>query len=333
MPTTIKDIAKKAKVSANTVSKALSNRSGVNKETRHKILKIAKELSYLPNVLARNLRLSQTKTIGVIISDNSNPFFAYVVKGIQDVARETGYHIILCNTGENPDFEQEAIDLLLELRVAGLLITPTQKEIDYIVKLKRLHVPFVLLARHFEKTTAHYVITDNVTGAYLATQHLIARGHQRVVFVNGPYQNSSARERLVGYKKALAENKIAYDKSLVEWGNLNMEDGYDVMKRVLAHRQPPLGVFLFSDYVAIGALKAVREGNLKVPQEVSIVGYDDIDFVSYLDVPLTTVHQPKYSIGKKAMEILIQIIDGKLSNQEQPQCILLEPELIIRKSG
>ncbi len=112
-----------------------------------------------------------------------------------------------------------------------------------------------------------------------------------------------------------------------------MEDGYDVMKKILVHRQLPLGVFLFSDYVAIGALKAVREENLKVPQEVSIVGYDDIDFVSYLDVPLTTVHQPKYSIGNKGMKILIKIIEGKLSDQEEPQCVLLQPELVIRKSG
>ncbi len=195
MQITIKDIAKTAKVSANTVSKALNNKPGVNKETRDRIMRIAKELGYFPNVLARNLRLSQTKTIGVIISDNSNPFFAYMVKGIQDVARETGYHIILCNTGENPGFEQEAIDLLLELRVAGLLITPTQKKIDCILKLKRLRVPFVLLARHFEETTTYYVTTDNVTGAYIATQHLIARGHQRIVFINGPYQNSAAKER------------------------------------------------------------------------------------------------------------------------------------------
>ena len=333
MQTTIKDIAKKAKVSANTVSKALNNKPGVGKETCDRILKTAEELGYLPNVLAKNLRLSQTKTIGVIISDNSNPFFARMIKGIQDVAREANYHIVLYNTEENSDFEEEAIGLLLELRVAGLLITPTQKKIDYILRLKQLHIPFILLVRHLEEVVTHYVTTDNIIGGYIATQHLINRGHQRIVFINGPYQNSAAKERFSGYQKALKENKIVFDESLVKWGNLDMKDGYNAMRRILLNERPPLGVFLFSDYIAIGALKAVREKNLEIPEDVSIVGYDDIDLVNYLDVPLTTVHQPKYSIGKKGAEILINIIEGKLSNGEEFERTVLQPRLIVRKSA
>jgi len=333
MRTTIKDIAKKAKVSANTVSKALNNKSGVSNKTRDRILKIAEDLGYLPNVLAKNLRLSQTKTIGVIISDNSNPFFAHMIKGIQDVAREAGYHIVLYNTEENPDFEEEAIDLLLELRVAGLLITPTQKKIDYILKLKQLHMPFILLVRHLEEVVTHYVVTDNVIGGYIATKRLVNRGHQKIVFINGPYENSAAKERFRGYQRALEENKIVFNESLVQWGNLNMEDGYNAMRRILAKERPPLGVFLFSDYVAIGAMRAAREKNLRIPGEVSIVGYDDIDFVKYLDVPLTTVYQHKYGIGKKGAEILINIVEGKLSNEEAFQRVLLQPRLVVRASA
>ena len=333
MRITIKDIAKKAKVSANTVSKALNNKSGVRKETRDRILKIAEELGYFPNVLAKNLRLGQTKIIGLIISDCSNPFFAHVIKGAQDVAREAGYHIVLHSTEENPNLEEEAIDLLLELRVAGLLITPTQKKIDCILKLKRLHIPFILLSRQFEEVVTHYVVTDDVIGGYLATQRLINRGHQKIVFINGPYENSAAKERFRGYQRALEENKIVFNESLVEWGNVNIEDGYNTMRRILAKEKPPLGMLSYCDYVAIGAMKAVWEKNLIIPEDVSIVGYDDIDFVKYLDVPLTTVHQHKYGIGKKGAEILVNLIEGKLSNEEEFQRVLLQPKLVVRKSG
>ena len=294
---------------------------------------MAENLGYSPNVLAKSLRLSQTKTIGVIILDNSNPFFAGMIKGIQDVAREAGYHIVLYNTEDNPNFEQEAIDHLLELRVAGLLITPTQKKIDYILKLKRLHIPFILLTRQFEEVVTHYVGTDNVIGGYIATQRLISRGHQKIVFINGPYGTSAAKERFRGYQKALEENKIVFNESLVEWGNSNMEDGYNAMGRILVKEKPPLGAFLFCDYVAIGAVRAVREKNLRIPEDVSIVGYDDIDLVNYLDVPLTTVHQDRDAIGKKAAEILVNIIEGKLSNGEEFQRVLLQPRLVVRKSG
>lgn len=333
MRTTIKDIAKKAEVSANTVSKALNHKPGVSSETRRRIMKIAGGMDYLPNVLAKNLRLNQTKSIGLIMPDNSNPFFARVIKGIQDVAKQAGYHIVLCNTEEDPSFEEEAVNLLLSLRVAGLLITPTQKKIDCILKLKQLGIPFVLVARQFEEVVTHCVATDNVIVGHIATKRLIDQGHERIVFVNGPYENSAAKERFTGYQKALEENRIAFDESLVEWGSLNMEDGYNAMTRVLANQRPPLGAFLMNDYIAIGAMKAVREKNLRIPEDVSIVGCDDIDLAHYLDVPLTTVYQPKYAIGEKGAQILVKIIEGRLSNEEGFQRVLLEPRLVVRKSG
>jgi len=191
---------------------------------------------------------------------------------------------------------------------------------------------FILLVRHLEEVVTHYVVTDNVIGGYIATKRLVNRGHQKIVFINGPYQNSAAKERFRGYQKALKENNIVFDESLVEWENLNMEDGYNAMKRILAKEKPPLGVFLFSDYVAIGALRAVREKNLRIPEDVSIIGYDNVDFINYIDVPLTTVHQPKYTIGKKGAEVLIDLIKGKLSNEEGVQHIVLQPRLMVRKS-
>ncbi|MFQ6067726.1 MAG: LacI family DNA-binding transcriptional regulator [bacterium] len=330
---TLKDIAQMAKVSVNTVSKVINHKPGVSQETRDTILKIAEDVGYFPNILARSLRLSETKTIGVVMPDCSNPFFACVVKGIQDGAREAGYSIVLYNTEENSGFEQEAIDLLLSLRVAGLLITPTLKKPDYILKLKQLRIPFILLDRHFEEIATNYVITDNMTGGFIATQRLIDRGHQKIAFINGSYQNSTAKARFRGYQKALEENKIVFNDSLVDWGNVNMEDGYNAMRRILAKERPPLGVLSYCDYVAMGAGKAVRDKNLRIPEDVSLVGYDDIDFARYLDVPLTTVCQPKDDLGKKGVEILIDIIEGKLSNEEEFQRLLLQPRLVIRKSG
>jgi len=333
LSTTMKDIAREAGVSINTVSRALNGKPDVNEDTKKRILEIADRLNYVPNFLAKGLVTKNTRTIGVIVSDNANPFFARMIKGIEDYARSRGYNIILCNTDERYEKEEEAVRLLREKRVDGLLITltPAQKERTDILELKRTGVPFVLLNRHMDDIMTDYVINDNVYGAYLAVSHLAKLGHKRIGYISGPSQISSVRERLEGYRKALFENNIEFDNSLVKGSNLKMEGGYRLMKEFLELENRPTAVFTYSDFLAIGALKALKEAKLQVPKDIALVGYDDIEFSSLLEVPLTTVHQPRYRIGEEGAKILINRIEGK--DSEGLHQIILKPELVIRESA
>lgn len=332
MSTTMKDVARKAGVSINTVSRALNGKPDVNEDTKKRILEIADKLNYVPNFLAKGLVTKNTRTIGVIVSDNADPFFATIVKGVEDFARSKGYNIILCNTDEKYEREEEAIRLLREKQVDGLLITlaPAQEKRADILELKRAETPFVLLNRHMDDVMTDYVINDNVYGAYIAVSHLIKSGHKRIGYISGPSQISSARERLEGYKKALLENSIEFDNSLVKESNLRMEDGYRIMRKLLELKNRPTAVFAYSDLLAIGALRALVEAKLKVPKDMALVGYDDIEFSEFLEVPLTTVHQPKYRIGQEGTKILINRIENK--DSEGLHQIVLKPELVIRKS-
>lgn len=326
---TMKDIAKKAQVSVNTVSRALNDKPDISETTKEKIQEIAKQLNYKRNILARNLRTTKTKTIGVVISDNSNPFFAKVLKGIQDATNGQGYQIILCNTEEKYEKEEEAVRLLLELRIAGLLITPTQARIDNLLELKQLGVPFVLLARKIENIMANYVVCDDVPGAYIATSYIIQQGHRKIAFLGGLSGISDAKGRLEGYKQALSENQVEFNPFLVRAGCFDPETGYEAMKQILMEQERPTAVFCFSDYVAMGAIKAIQEKQLEIPEDIAVVGYDDIEFATYLKIPLTTIKNPKYSMGVEATKLLLGIIEGKIT---QPQQVILKPELTIRES-
>jgi LacI family transcriptional regulator len=325
----MKDIAKKAQVSVNTVSRALNDKPDISEPTKEKIQEIAKQLNYKRNILARNLRTTKTKTIGVVISDNSNPFFAKVLKGIQDATNGHGYQIILCNTEEKYEKEEEAIQLLIELRVAGLLITPTQTRIDNLLELKQLGVPFVLLARKMENIMTNYVVCDDVEGAYIATSYIIQQGHRKIAFLGGLSFLSDAKGRLKGYKQALSEKQLEFNPSLVRVGYFNPETGYEAMKQILMEQERPTAVFCFSDYVAMGAIKAIQEKQLEIPYDIAVVGYDDIEFATYLKIPLTTIKNPQYSMGVEATGLLLSIIEGKIT---QPQQVILKPELKIRES-
>lgn len=326
---TMKDIAKIAQVSVNTVSRALNDKPDISKATKERIREVAKQLNYKRNVLAKNLRTSKTEIIGVVVSDNSNPFFARVLKGIEDTTNERGYQIILCNTEERYEKEEKSVHLLLELRVAGLLITPTQANTEHIIELKRLGVPFVLLSRKMEDMITNYVICDDALGAYLATNHIVKQGHKRIAYLGGSAEISDAKERLRGYRQALLENNIEPDPLLIKAGCMNPETGYRAMKEILAGQQCPTAVFCFSDYVAIGAIKAIEEKRYRIPADVAVVGYDDIEFAPYLRVPLTTIRNPQYSIGVEAAKLLIGIIEDDIS---QPHQVVLKPELVIRES-
>ncbi|HHY97537.1 MAG TPA: LacI family transcriptional regulator, partial [Firmicutes bacterium] len=308
---TIKDIAERAGVSVNTVSRALNNKPEISPETREKIIEIARSLNYTPNILARSLVLKQTYTLGLVVPDNSDPFYAQLAKGVEATAIKRQYNSILCNTDENPNKEIDVLKLLREKRVDGILITTVQKDAAYFKEMLRDEIPFVFLNRHMDDLDVDYVVNDNVAGAYEAVSFLIQLGHKRIAHITGPAHLSSVREREKGYRKALEDHGLEASGSLIfRSDSLKIAAGYNVMKSLLASDSRITAVFAFCDLLAIGAYKAIIEAGLNVPGDISIIGYDDIEFAEFLEVPLTTVAQPTYEIGQIGTEILIERLKG-----------------------
>lgn len=328
---TIRDIAREAGVSINTVSRALNDKPDISVETKERVLETVKRLGYRPNRLARGLRSNKTGTIGVIVADIANPYFAALVKGVEKAAKEHNYSIILQDTDENYEKEREAVRTILAEQVDGLLITPVQTGKETIIELQESGLPFVLLGRWFDELEADYVATDDIQGGFLATEHLIKQGHERIALLGGPPYISSAKERFQGYKKALDQYGIELDEGLVRSGAITMKDGYTIAKALLSTKPRPTAIFAYSDFVALGIVKAIREVGLKIPGDIAIVGYDDIEFSSCLEVPLTTVRIPKREIGRQAVEILLERMI-KADSASQFRKVKLEVELIIRES-
>jgi len=328
--TTIRDVARAAGVSINTVSRALNGKPDINPETKRLILEAAARLNYTPNKLARGLRSKKTGVIGVIVADIANPFFSAVVKGMGKAAKVLGYSIILQDTSENYENEEEAILIMQSEQVDGVLITPVQTDKRSILMLQESGIPLVLVARHFSDVDTDYVVADDVQGGYVATTHLIEKGHEKIAFINGPSYNSSAIERLEGYKKALEEHNIELNEKLIRNGALTMEDGYTHCRVLLMQNGArPTALFTFSDFIALGAMKAVRKVGLRIPDDIAIVGYDDIPFSSCLEVPLTTVRIPKKQMGEKAISVLEKKIDGQKCDSQ----LKIPVELVIRQSS
>jgi len=333
MGVTMADIAKRAGVSTVTVSRALNDKPDISKETKAHILAIARELNYAPNVHARALATGDSKTLGLIVADSANPYYAKLVRGVEDTASAHGYGVILCNTSEDQERELRAHQMLLEKRVDGMLITSIQVGSVPLYRLVREDVPFVLLNRYLEDIETDYVINDNRLGAYEATAHLCQLGHRHIAHLTGSQQISSVRERLAGYRQALEECDIPFDPTLVIRCGLFLEGAYQQAKAVVrTFSPPPTAVFAYSDLLAIGVLKALREVGLKVPQDLALVSYDDIEFAAFVEPPLTTVAQSAYEIGQQGTEILLDKIQWPEEEEWELRRVVLQPELKVRAS-
>ncbi len=328
---TLRDLARRAGVSMNTVSRALNNKPDVSARTRQRVLRLARRLGYTPNSLAQGLRVRRTGAIGVVVADIANPFFAAVVKGIDEVAHAAGYSIVLCTTDEEYAREEEAIDLLLRKRVDGLLLAPCQTDRGTVALLQQKRVPFVLIARRFDDLPTPYVVNDDARGGFLATEYLISKGHRRILFINGPKEIWSAQQRQAGYLRALAAHRIEPDPALLRTTTAMMDGSYRTMLEVLDAGVPFTAVYAFSDLLAMGVLKALRERGRRVPHDVAVVGHDDIEFVEILETPLTTVDMSKSRLGREAARILIgQLRQPVPLGQVQ---VTLEPRLVVRDSA
>lgn len=326
---TLKMVAERAEVSVNTASRAINNKPDINDETKKRVLKIAQELGYVRNATAVALRTKKTGTIGVVIADNRNPFYAEVLNGIEEAAREKNYHIILVNTQRDYQKEEEAINLLLAKRVDGLLITPVQDRNDDIKKLIEANIPFVIVGRDFENIEVDAVYNDEVKGGFFATEYLIKKGHKRIAFINGFLYKSPAQGRLEGYKKALKEYGIPLDNMMVSVGDIDVEDGYERTKQMMKENLDFTAIFAYNDMMAFGAMQAIKEKGLRIPEDIGLVGYDDIHFSSLISPSLTTIKLKKQELGIESVKLLLSRING---NRKKTKKVMLRVELHIRET-
>lgn len=299
--------------------------------TKARVLEAARRLGYRPNKLARGLRSTKTWNLGVVVSDIANPFFAAVVKGVENAARTYGYTIILKETDESYEREEEALRVMVAEQVDGLLLTPAQSQRNTVETLLGGDLPFVLLGRYFSDLDAPCVVTDDVRGGFLATEHLLGLGHRNIAHVAGPMHISSARDRWAGFISALRANHLPVRKDRAVMGAVRLEDGHRAAQELLGRRVQPTAIFCYSDLVAFGVMRAVSEAGLRIPEDMAIVGYDDMEFCAHAQVPLTTVRIPKRALGEKAVEMLVSMLRN--GGQTGTRSARLPVELVIRESA
>lgn len=323
---TISDVAKLANVSTATVSRVLSNSGNVKKETTEKVLEAIQKLNYQPNILARQLRKLETKTILVVVPDITNTFFSKILRGIEHVAIENDYEVLLGDTGNNVERERVYLDILRQKKADGMILLTARLE-SHLLEEIASEFPVVLACEYLEGSTIPTVSIDNVSSARKATEYLINLGHRRIGFISGPLNVILSRDRLKGFRQAMAQHNIPIESFLVQEGDFSFESGYNMMMKFLALDQPPTAVFAANDEMAIGAIKAIKSKGLHVPDDISVVGFDDIQFASIYEPALTTISQPMFEIGKKAMELLIKLIN---KDQLEKNQYILRDRLIIR---
>jgi LacI family transcriptional regulator len=327
---TIKDIARRAGVSYATVSRALNNHPEINIETRKKIARIAAEIGYQPNAIARGLVKKETNTIGLLIPDITNPFYPEVARGIEDAANETGYTIFLCNTNWKQEREENYLNVLHQKQVDGIIIAPASEKPEH---LQRVVGPWakkmVFISRvNFGNVTS--VLIDNVRGGRMAVEYLIGKGYHKIAFVGGPTDTSSNEERFHGYTEALEAAGIEARPAYIVGGDFKRESGYQATKGLLQLESRPDAIFAANDLLALGAIQAIREQGLRLPEDIAVMGFDDIEFAALPEIQLTTVTQPKYEMGKLALQTLVTQMKG--AERVVARKIMLEPDLICRKT-
>ena len=326
---TIKDIAELARVSTATVSRVMNHHPQIADETRSRVLQAMEQVGYEPSRVARRMRMKTTNIVGLILSDIANPFFASVVRGIEDLAYANGYSLLLCNSNEELAREELYVRVLLAEKVAGVIVSPTHESSPACKTLVDSGIPVVAMDRYLCHLDVDTVVVDNVHGSYEAVSHLIALGHQRIALIGGPTAVTTGRERQEGYEKALKDHGITVDESLIKVGTFRQDSGYQKACELLEMDTPPTAIFAANNLMTLGALNAIHEKGLSIPGNISIVGFDDMPWASSLNPPLTAVAQPAYELGQAAGELLL----ARIAEPERPaRQIRLETHLVIRES-
>ncbi|MCK6628869.1 MAG: LacI family transcriptional regulator [Anaerolineae bacterium] len=331
MTVSIKDIAKAVDISYSTVSRALNNSPRVKLETRELIQRKAVEMGYLPSAIARSLVTRRTNTIGVVVTKITDLFFAEVIQGIEETAVNRGYSVILTNSDGRPDYELAAIQTLRERRVDGIILVAACASTEAKQRLfasPEVETPIVIINNVHQQHVGYSVETDNVGGGWAATQHLLDLGHRRIAYIAGPSSEWDSVERQQGYEQALQQAGLPLDPALIARGNNFAQGGLTAMQQLLALPDPPTAVFCYNDVTALGAMRATYAVGRRIPQDLSIVGFDDIALAPYFEPPLTTVAQAKREMGEKAVQMVLDLLAGEPVVEKW----VLPSELIVRES-
>ena len=330
--TTIKDIAKLANVSVTTVSKVINDYSDISPETKNRVLKIIEQNNYRPNANARTLSTNKSYSIGIFFKDHQNsglqhPFFREIIYGLEREFSEQGYDLILFASKWGDKFKY--VDKCEHRNVDGAILMGMPRTADDLDKLVEAKIPAVFVDLDITGENATYVMSDNISGAKKAINYLVELGHKKIGMITGEKMTKPAQDRLIGYKNALADNNIEYQSKWVIEGEFSETGGYNSMKKIIKLNEHPTAVFCQGDKIAFGAIKAINESEYKVPEDFSIIGFDDIEISSYIEPKLTTVHQNKFDMGKTAAELLIDIINNPDNNYPP---VILPTKLMKRKS-
>jgi LacI family transcriptional regulator len=332
---TIQDIARLLNVTASTVSRALNDHPAISIATKKAVNKTARKLDYHHNKIASSLRLGKTRIIGVIIPSAEINFFGSVVHGIEKIASELDYSVLMFQSNELMEFEKKGVATFLRSRVDGVLASLSKEttNLDHYLKIKKRGIPLILFDRANDQLGVPSVVVNDYQGAYNATTHLIEQGCKRIAHIGGQQHVVIFRERLRGYKDALLQHGLPFDESLVAHGTVTIESGRECMKMLLSKKKGPDGVFAVEDFTALGAMQALKEAGKKIPNEVALIGFANEAFGAYISPSLSTVDQQTIRMGEEAARLFFELSAKDNFYQSKPYKRMLEPELIYRASS
>jgi DNA-binding LacI/PurR family transcriptional regulator len=327
MKVTIRSVAQEAGVSTTTVSKVINHTGSISEQTRKKVFAAMKKLNYSPDVAAASLRGKRTKAFGLLVPDISNPFYAEIARSIEDQSHKFGYNVMMCNTDNDAEKEKSYLSLLTSQRIDGLVVASAFRSPDLLEEMLDKGFPMVLMASEIPKLSVNTVTVDDFKGGYLATSHLLSLGHEKIAIIIENVRSNAAR--LAAFKEAMQEADLPIPECFIVKTEASIQKGYETGKKILSMEERPTAIFACNDLLAAGVLQAAKEVGLNIPQDLSIVGFDNTVLSTTTSPMLTTISQPIKLMGAKAVDLLIEEMKEEKTNKER---LLLSPELIIRQS-
>ncbi len=327
---TIKDVAKLAGVSTTTVSHVINKTRFVAETTQEKVMKAVDELNYAPSAVARSLKCNSTRTIGMLVTQSTNLFFSEVISGVESYCYRQGYTLILCNTGGIYEKQRDYIRMLAEKRVDGILVMCSDftEELNEMLN-RHTNIPKVIMDWGPESSQADKIMDNSEEGGYIATKYLIDNGHTDIACLSGHFDKLACKERILGFRRAMAEANLSVNEDWILEGNFECDTAVLVADKITAMEKRPTAVFCFNDTMALGLMSRLQQNGIKIPDDISVIGYDNIELAEYFSPPLTTIHQPKRRVGKNAFEILLERIKDK---DHEKRIFEMQPELMIRNT-
>lgn len=327
---TIKDVARLAGVSTTTVSHVINKTRFVAEATQEKVMAAVKELNYAPSAVARSLKCNSTHTIGMLVTQSNNPFFSEVIDGVESYCYRQGYTLILCNTGGLYEKQRDYIRMLAEKRVDGILVMCSDLTAELSEMLERhADIPKVIMDWGPAGSQADKIIDNSEEGGYLATKYLIDHGHKAIACLSGPFDKAACQERIQGFRRAMAEANLSVNEDWILEGNFECDTAVLAADKILAMDSKPTAIFCLNDTMALGLMSRLQQRGVRIPDEISVIGYDNIELAEYFSPPLTTLHQPKRRVGKNAFEILLERIKNK---EHEKRTFEMHPEIVERST-